>query len=373
MVKNVKMLFLFILVVVMPVVTKAQTDLPSWTKSDYRKHAYPDNEWFTGFVFDKIGLDANAGGVRRDLENLESSARAKLLENIIVVTSVSTDLRDVSVKKSKNDGNISEDLTTMFERVVQGRTGEIKIPNMKVDSYHNQSTGEIYAFAAVKRADLANFYRTQIDLELNNAERAAATAEQLELGAKYIDARYEIEKAKKMLDDVAILHNLLVAVGANESGLTARINKLQESILAIGNLKPIVYVDCQYKGGRNDAFGRNPGIPCNIIEQALSDKNDFSFTTNKGDAADYDLTIVTSTTQRAGARGGLEIFANVTGSVHNRLTKLKTAELSIVDDSRTREVSLSPTVNPELLATRAFNRPALKDKVLEAILQSMKD
>jgi hypothetical protein len=83
-------------------------------------------------------------------------------------------------------------------------------------------------------------------------------------------------------------------------------------------------MDCrhEYKGYKNDAFSSDPDIFCDIIIQALSE-NDCSVTDNK-EEADYELTLITSTTQRSDGKGQYGIisyYANVKGSLYNRMTR----------------------------------------------------
>ena len=133
-----------------------------------------------------------------------------------------------------------------------------------------------------------------------------------------------------------------------------------------------VFLNCSYefKGYKDDAFSSDPGIFCDIISQALSEK-DCEVTDNKEDA-DYELTLVTSTTQRSDGKNGqfpiLSYYANVKGTLYNRSTQTKTV-FSFLNDPD----SYAAGKSPEDAATKAFKLPELKDKVMDKILPKIKN
>jgi hypothetical protein len=184
--------------------------------------------------------------------------------------------------------------------------------------------------------------------------------------------------AAKLFAGITRYQDLLAAVnaGAGDDALqTERSNELQHTIAqALIDLEQstFVYVDCQYelKNNQDDAFSSDPGILCDIIKQALSE-NECSVVDDDVEA-DYTLTLTAYTTQRTDGRGQYGIisyYANVKGSLYNRLTKKKTADFAILNDPDVYAAGRSP----QDAATKAFKLPALKGKILEKILPKIKN
>jgi hypothetical protein len=249
---------------------------------------------------------------------------------------------------------------------------------MEVRSFHDPADGTLYAFASVRRADLAAFYRKQINLDLNKVETALVIAEQLAAAGKKMSAFRKCSEAEKLFAGVTLYQDLLAAVnaGADEDALqTGRSRELQQTIAqALIKLEQstFVYVDCQYeyRGYTDDAFSSDPGFICDIVKQALSE-NECSVVDDDTEA-DYALTLVAGTTQRSdgsGAHGIISYYANVKGSLYNRMTKKKTVDFSILNDPDAYAAGKSA----EIAATKAFKLPELREKILEKILPKIKN
>jgi hypothetical protein len=133
-----------------------------------------------------------------------------------------------------------------------------------------------------------------------------------------------------------------------------------------------VYVDCQFeqKGGVHDVFAGDPGILCDIDKSAISE-NDCSVTDNR-DEADYELTLIASTTQRSSGSGQVSLisyYANVRGNLYNRLTGKKTLDFAFLNDPE----AYATGATPEVAATKAFKLPKLKEKLMDKILTKIKN
>ena len=357
----------------LPVMVWAQTTPPSWAQDLYRERNYPTSEWYTGFVRDRLKTGADAGNA---LKALEKDAQNQLAETIIVTIDGSTSVDNTSYQY-QSGGKNSEVITTHYQQAVKTATTATTVKT-EVKSYHDQATGTLYAFAAVRRADLAAFYTKQIDVDLNKIETAIEVSEQLVAAGKKMSAHRKIEEAQKILAGVTFYRDLLIAVnaGATESDLqTKRFNNLQRTVAQLLiklEQNTFVFVNCsyEYKGYKDDAFSSNPGIFCDIITQALSE-NSCVVADNK-EEADYELTLITSTTQRSdgsGQYGIISYYANVKGSLYNRLTQKKTVDFSILNDPDAYAAGRSA----EDAATKAFKLPELKKKVLDKILPKIKD
>jgi len=368
-----KVLLSFILIW-LPLVAWTQTTPPEWTQDAYRESQYPSQEWYTGFVRDRLPAGAN---VANSLKSLERDAQNQLAENIIVTIKGNTQVENTS-RQIQSDNARVEVTSTDYRQSVRTATAATTV-RTEVKSYYDPTAGTIYAFAAARRADLAAYYQKQIDVDLGKVESAISISGQLVAAGKKMSARRNIADTKEILSGITFNRDLLVAVNpdADESSLqTQRSNDLQQKVAQLLiNLEQStsVYMNCSYefKGYKDDAFSSDPGILCDIISQALSE-NDCRVTDNK-DEADYELTLITSTTQRSDGKTGqysiLSYYANVRGSLFNRATQKQTATFSVLNDPD----CYSAGRNPEDAATKAFKLPELKNIVLEKILPKIKN
>jgi len=363
---------LLILLAMFSFVVQAQTTPPAWTQDATRERDYPAREWYTGFVRDRVksGVDAATA-----LRALERDAQNQLAESIIVTIEGDTRMENAS-RQIQSGGRSAEIITTDYRQAVRTATAATTV-RTEMKSFHDPATGALYAFAAVRRADLAAFYRTQINVDLNKVETAISVSEQLTVAGKKMSARRKVDEARTILAGVSFYRDLLVAVDAasDENSLqTARSGNLQrtvQSLLIRLEQSTFVYMDCrhEFKNYKDDAFSSDLGILCDIIAQALSE-NECSVTDNR-EEADYELTLITSTTQRSDGQAGrlLSYYANVKGSLYNRMTQKKTVDFSILNDAD----AYAAGRNPEDAATKAFKKPELREKVLEKILPKIKD
>jgi hypothetical protein len=354
-------------------VAETQAVPPSWTQDAVRQRDFPASEWYIGFVRDRLKAGEN---VDARLRNLERDAQNQLAQSIIVTIEGGDEVINTS-DQIQIDGNHTEVITTNYRQAITTATRATTVKT-EVKSYHDPSTGRLYAFAAVKRNDLAAYYKRQISVDLNKVETAVSVSEELVNVGKKMSAQRKIEDAEEILMDVVYQRDLLIAVEADVSDedlQTERLNDLQRTIAQLLiwlKQSTFVYVDCSYefKGKKHDAFSYDPGILCDIITQVLSENN-CSVTENK-DEADYVLTIITSTTQRSdgsGQFGIISYYANARGTLHNRLTNRTTVNFSILNDAD----CYSAGRNAEDAATKAFKLPALRNKILEKILPRIKD
>jgi hypothetical protein len=334
---------------------------------------YPPAEWYTDVVTVNVGND--------DLEKANNRAKEA------VMAGVSSKIRS-DVESSKTSINSSEKTVTASsedERVKSLLVSSSKIvSNTRIFSievaptYYDKAEGMVYAFAAVRRADLAAFYKKLIDVDLNKVETAVSVSEQLVSAGKKMSAFRKCEEVKTLFKDIELYQDLLVAVNSQAGDESLQATRSKELIQTIEQRlidleqSTFVYVDCQYefKGDKNDAFSSDPGIICDIVKQALSE-NDCSVVDADAEA-DYTLTLTASTTQRSDGSGQYSIisyYANVKGTLYNRMTKKKTVDFSILNAPD----AYSAGKSPEDAATKAFKLPALKNRILEKILNKIKN
>ena len=348
---------------------------PEWTQSAHRESAYPAAEWYTGFAFNNLRAGEN---VATALSTLQQNALNAMTERIIVTVRSTSELTTTRQQR-QSGGSTEEEINRDYRQAVQTATTATTV-NTDVRTHYNAATGEIFAFAAVRRSELAAFYRRQLNVDLNRAETAVGVSEHLVEAGRKISAREKVMEARATLADVYSYIDMLAAVSAtaaDQSDLqldrAGDLMRTVERLLIHLEQSTFVYIACSHeqRGGRNDAFSSDPGIFCDIIAQALT-QNDCAITDSR-EEADFILTLVTSTTMRSDGVTGqfpiLTYYANVRGTLFNRATNRQTASFTILNDADAYEEGR----DPQDAATRAFNLPALRNKVLESILPRIRN
>ena len=338
-----------------------QTNPPIWIHDVYRKINFPPEKWHTGFVQDRLKANDDAGAV---LKTMERNAINRLAESIIITIESETQVEN-NLQQSEGDNYIQQVKTVTSATLV----------NLDVNSYYDPSTGMLYAFAAVKRSDLADFYLKQIALYLNNIETAIEATKKHIMAGEKSRARSKIKEAQRLLDEVMIYRTMINVVNEDENVKAGREEELRraiEHILLDFNTEVIIFMNCRLElfGNRNDAFKKDPGILCEIIKQALHEHE--CIITDDIKQADFELTLITSTTQRSDGTdpfGIISYYANVKGSLYDRSEQRNIVEFIIMNDSNVYAAGISP----EDAAIKAFKRPALSDRILEKLLLEIND
>ena len=346
----------------MSITAWTQTNPPIWIHDVYRKINFPPEKWHTGFVQDRLKADDDAGAV---LKTMERNAINRLAESIIVTIESETQVENNNRQQSEND-NYRQKVKTVASAT---------LVNLDVNSYYDPSTGMLYAFAAVKRSDLADFYLKQIALHLNNVETSIEATKKHIIAGEKSSARRKIKEAQRLLDEVRIYRTMINVVNEDENVKDEREEELSrtiEHILLDFNTEVIIFVNCRLElfGNRNDAFKNDPGILCEIIKQALHEHK--CIITDDINQADFELTLITSTTQRSDGTdpfGIISYYANVKGSLYDRSEQRNIVEFIIMNDSNVYAAGNSP----EDAAIKAFKRPALSDRILEKLLLEIND
>jgi hypothetical protein len=356
-----------------PCTVAAQGNAPTWIDANVRNLQYPQETYYSGFAEIKITQKETKEEV---LNRAKQAATGELSQKIRMVIISKKTSKDESTRYISQD-IMEEQIQSQFSAIIETKS-LVEITDSKLETWYDNSTHTVYAFAAVRRSDLAAFYQNQIGLELNKVETALAMAKQLAAVGKKKSAFRKCDETIKIFKEVTYFQNLLVAVNANATHEALQLeqsSKLQKELAeALSNLEQstYVYVDCryEYKGNDDDAFSRNPEIICNIIKQAHS-KNDCSIVDDEREA-DYTLSLTACTTQRSdgsGEYGIISYYANVKGTLYNHLTQKKSVDFTIFNDPNAYSVGKSA----QDAATKAFKLPALKEKILEEILPKIKN
>jgi len=215
--------------VVAQVANAQESPAPCWRSEHCRLSSYSEDEWYLGFAEDTLGNKANAAEIR---STLEQQARSKMVESIRMDVSSRAEAETKGEFRS-NDGFSSETINRIFAETISITSGA-EVINTFTDSYHDSK--KIYAFAAVRKSDLAAYYAQMIELNLSEAMHSIALSKQLiELG-KRKEVFLKLSEARKNVESTAKHRALLVAVDAKaglERSQGERANELLKEIAMV--------------------------------------------------------------------------------------------------------------------------------------------
>lgn len=278
---------------------------PAWYDNDLRRLEYNDDEYFTGF----------AEGTPMDNEQLETAT--KRLKDAARVEALST-IR-VHVKNNTTNNALSETLHTMdgtfrqsSREFVSSTTTSVdmEIPGLQIEAWQDPNTGNIAAFAYVKKSTLIRQLEKKITVALTKIEMSLDQVEQLIETGQKLQARSIAEKAVPQMNEIGETQKILVAVDVDASDETLQ---LAETKIYQQRLTSII---AQLKNGLNIYIQANAKIfssDYSALKAALQghlSKLGCSFVANE---ADSDWTIIIDASAR-------EYSVVSTGSVKSYFT-----------------------------------------------------
>ncbi|GHU95173.1 hypothetical protein FACS1894156_4370 [Bacteroidia bacterium] len=258
---------------------------PNWVDESSRAHFYPNNVFLTGSASAHIKSGDNVNQVTA---TLKQEAQKVLSESIRmkVVGTLSTSDRSIRVdNKERVVSTIEQDVKT---------STNVEIVGVKTETYFDQRTNEVYAFAYANKYEVIGYYKANIGMLLQQAEGSLSTAKQLEQSGEKSKARKQCEGAIPIFAKVRYAQDLLTALDAadSESLQQAKSETLRnQATQMMARLAQGLYV---YMKSSEDLFGKKVNIIAGKLKAILA-QNGCSFTDN---AVQADLQLTLSTTTR---------------------------------------------------------------------------
>jgi hypothetical protein len=325
---------------------------PQWMEASWRKH-FPANIYYTGKADIAVAQDKS----NEVASQLKDQAIADLTKQIhMKVTSESKS----RARASSRNGYYTEDEDFSYTSQIESKA---EVSGVITETHYDRKTGRLYAFAYVKQNDLTNFYRKQIMMDLEEAEKAIEISKRLFAKDEIMASFAEVRKAKNYLIAVYSYRRFLNAAGVAGNQIQAeRLRDLQKEIsklFAIISEDMAIFLDCS----------KGTSILCSSIEKALSDEK-YNFIKKREDA-NYELVVLTTTlTSTNGSQHGVySCYANVKVELHDRINGTKTVLVSIYKD---REIAYAIGRSNSDAAANAFNLPSLRETVIEKILSNLR-
>ncbi|MBR6161917.1 MAG: hypothetical protein IKQ75_08630 [Bacteroidales bacterium] len=282
-------IFILVLMGCIPLSLSAQTPPPAWLSPAVREMEYPTDTYFSEFTEGNLHPNENISAL---LDRLKSDAKRG------AAGSIRTLINSVVEKTDRQDA-YGHDFR--FSSVYQDYTRQIvnaDIVGIHTESYYNEGRKWGYAFAYVRRTELATYYRAQIALQLRQLENALALSTTLVNDGEKAQARKVCEEALQPLTQIEFAQDLLTAVCPDDTtGMQLpqlfRLKKeLFQTLVSLGQ-SIYIYLQCSES---------NFGQPVRILEPEMKRilaKEQCSFTEDP-DEADFIITITASTRQHEG-------------------------------------------------------------------------
>jgi methyl coenzyme M reductase beta subunit len=251
----------------------AQGTAPSWLDGDVRNMQYPPETYYSGFA---EVVPAQGASQERALTSAKQQAVGELSERVRVV--VNTDKTSIDISLGGSD--IEEQIRSKFTAMVK-TASQTEVVGSKVETWYDSRTRTAYAFARVSKAELAAYYRKQIEWHLNKVDGALRTATELAGKGYKMKARKECMAVVDAFAAIAYAQDLLTAIdehaddGSLQQNRSERLrNVLVQTIVDMEN-STYIYVECHetvngqtvvHIGDRLPGLLGDNGCECNITD-----------------------------------------------------------------------------------------------------------
>ena len=265
-----------LLLVVLPLAAQ----MPEWYNAASRKMLYPSEQYYTGFVEGKKQAD----------ETMETAvARLKDAARVELATTIRTSVEQTMNSRTQSDMQQSgsyfdEQIRETFVSETRITSSIKDIPGLKVEVYQNPKSGEIAAFAYVKRATLINHLTKRIALLSGKAENDLEQAQEMVTNGQKIQARSVAARGLQQLEQVEETQNLLSAVDETADEETLQVEQTHSLYRQLAALQEqlrnalAIYLQCEAL-----MFGSEYATLKGTIEGALSGE-EVSFVADSKDA-----------------------------------------------------------------------------------------
>lgn len=132
--------------------------VPEWVDAEHRKLRYNDREYLVGFASEKNLQKENPSDL---LGRLENYAKEQIAEYIQVT---------VKSEEALNVKQENEKFQQLYTRISTSAT-ELVLSGIKVETYYDPKKRIGYCLAYTRRSDLLEYYKQNLNTQLNKAEQ----------------------------------------------------------------------------------------------------------------------------------------------------------------------------------------------------------
>ena len=190
-----------------PPAAYAQKGLPQWVDEGWRSAKYPQSEWYAGFSQDAVRKGANASEAQK---RVEKEAQNRMAQGISVRIA-GTSTTQTTSSQTRDAKGISETIQKEYGQIIEATTNA-EVVKSELYSYYDPSSERVYAFAAVKKSELAAYYTSRIQFYLQTAENSFGMAKQFADSDKKGSALERAAESRKSIAECGKYQELLSAV-----------------------------------------------------------------------------------------------------------------------------------------------------------------
>ena len=242
---------------------------PQWIKESWREANYPQSKYYSGFSQDILKRDANVSQVT---QRVEKEAQNKMAQGISVHISATSQTKTTSNQVRQGE-KVNETIGKDYEQIIQASTNA-QVAKTETFSYHDKESNKVYAFAAVKRSDLASYYASIIETALNEAQAGLELAKQLAEAGNNKGAAEKIAQNKKKIESINYYRDLLLAVDTENGVKRAqgeRVNELIKKLTAAQiEVQNVMFV---YLCSKEIILGEETDIVLSGLQTVLTENN----------------------------------------------------------------------------------------------------
>lgn len=361
-------LFILSLLALLPMGVSAQEIDPMWLNQGFRSMNFPFEQWYTGFSMDQLQPGEK---LITALQRVEDSARNQLIEQIQVNVQSTTSLKNSAMSVTEN-GQFSEVIVTNFNEEIRSTTSAEAV-GVEVKSHYDSQKQMIYAFACVKRVQLANYYKNQEEAIFTNVERDLILVNDFVNAGQKIEAHKRCVEAKEQLLKALSHRTLLSAIVKSELAYSPQYNTLMERVeRLIIDLKQgtRVYVTCIWNDHEHKQY-EHVAVSVKEKVKSMLTANNCAIVEQANDA-DYVVELAASTTMRSdgsGKFGIISYYANIVGKIVNNRTNKHVVNISLLQDPHL----YSAGSNAGQAVSKAFGSQALAERLQKLILEGLEN
>ena len=180
---------------------------PDWVNPVLREKLYPAGVYYTGFSSAYITKEENR---ETAYNRLRQNARIDAVTSI-QVTVEQTIERYMQNIQENGDASTKDIMTSQ----VTTQTGIKDVPGLKVELWENPKTGEAYAFAWVKAANLYKLLMRRILVNIAKAEVEMESIEAMVERGDKMQAKNNLPKVQAIIDDIENDQRIMLSIDAN--------------------------------------------------------------------------------------------------------------------------------------------------------------
>ena len=271
-----------------PFIGEAQSP-SAWLTSQARELNFPADTYIWGFVPGNMRSGETESAM---LARLKTDAKKEAAGKVRTMV-------EAEVRKTDRQFTNGEDYS--FSSLYQDYTRQAiqaEINGINIETHYDPSERMGYAFAYVKKSELAAYYKSQINLQLQQVQTALNTAATAANAGQKMRAKKACEDALQPLAKAEFAQDLLSAISPYETEALQldRLSRLKNELLqALIDLEQSIYI---YLKCDETNFGQTVRILGPELKRLFSN-NQCSFTDDPAQA-DYKIVVTASTRKHDG-------------------------------------------------------------------------